>query len=226
MPTFAFVNGAAMGGGLELALHCHYRTLSTGAAALALPEVSLGPGARLGRHAAAAEPDRHHQRGPGHRAEPADAEQDAASPKQAARDGHRRRAASSRPTSWSGRWSGPPASSAATITVQRPEVDRSEMWDADPRLRPAASSTSGCTARPPAPYRALDLLAPGQGRRRLRRRHRGRGRGPGRPGDERGAAQRPVRLRPGAAAGQAPGRRAGTGAGPRRSPRSASSAPA
>jgi 3-hydroxyacyl-CoA dehydrogenase/enoyl-CoA hydratase/carnithine racemase len=42
VPTFAFVNGAAMGGGLELALHCHYRTVSSGAAALALPEVSLG----------------------------------------------------------------------------------------------------------------------------------------------------------------------------------------
>lgn len=42
VPTFAFVNGAAMGGGLEVALHCHYRTLSSGAAALALPEVSLG----------------------------------------------------------------------------------------------------------------------------------------------------------------------------------------
>jgi 3-hydroxyacyl-CoA dehydrogenase/enoyl-CoA hydratase/carnithine racemase len=41
-PTFAFVNGAAMGGGLEVALHCHYRTVSAGAAALALPEVSLG----------------------------------------------------------------------------------------------------------------------------------------------------------------------------------------
>ncbi|GAA1776458.1 3-hydroxyacyl-CoA dehydrogenase NAD-binding domain-containing protein [Luedemannella helvata] len=42
VPTFAFVNGAAMGGGLELALHAHYRTLSKGAAALALPEVFLG----------------------------------------------------------------------------------------------------------------------------------------------------------------------------------------
>jgi 3-hydroxyacyl-CoA dehydrogenase/enoyl-CoA hydratase/carnithine racemase len=42
IPTFAFVNGAAMGGGLEVALHCHYRTVSSGAAALALPEVSIG----------------------------------------------------------------------------------------------------------------------------------------------------------------------------------------
>ncbi|QSB17168.1 enoyl-CoA hydratase/isomerase family protein [Natronosporangium hydrolyticum] len=42
VPTFAFINGAAMGGGLELALHCHYRTLSGGARALALPEVMLG----------------------------------------------------------------------------------------------------------------------------------------------------------------------------------------
>jgi 3-hydroxyacyl-CoA dehydrogenase/enoyl-CoA hydratase/carnithine racemase len=42
IPTFAFINGAAMGGGLEVALHCHYRTVSAGAAALALPEVAIG----------------------------------------------------------------------------------------------------------------------------------------------------------------------------------------
>ncbi|MFM8894389.1 MAG: enoyl-CoA hydratase/isomerase family protein, partial [Actinomycetales bacterium] len=42
VPSFAFVNGAAMGGGLELALHCTYRTLSTDAAAISLPEVFLG----------------------------------------------------------------------------------------------------------------------------------------------------------------------------------------
>ncbi|MGW5054483.1 3-hydroxyacyl-CoA dehydrogenase NAD-binding domain-containing protein [Actinokineospora sp. NPDC004072] len=42
VPTFAFVNGAVMGGGLELALSCHYRTLSDNTAAIALPEVFLG----------------------------------------------------------------------------------------------------------------------------------------------------------------------------------------
>ena len=42
IPSFAFINGAAMGGGTEVALQCDYRTLSSSAAALSLPEVSLG----------------------------------------------------------------------------------------------------------------------------------------------------------------------------------------
>ncbi len=42
VPTFAFVNGAALGGGVELPLHCTYRTVSSGVGAIALPECFLG----------------------------------------------------------------------------------------------------------------------------------------------------------------------------------------
>ncbi|WP_182523646.1 3-hydroxyacyl-CoA dehydrogenase NAD-binding domain-containing protein [Nocardioides dongkuii] len=41
-PSFGFVNGLALGGGLEVALHCHHRTVMDSAAALGLPEVMLG----------------------------------------------------------------------------------------------------------------------------------------------------------------------------------------
>src|SRR4051794_19832839 len=41
-PSFGFVNGLALGGGLEIALHCTYRTVQDSAAALGLPEVMLG----------------------------------------------------------------------------------------------------------------------------------------------------------------------------------------
>jgi 3-hydroxyacyl-CoA dehydrogenase/enoyl-CoA hydratase/carnithine racemase len=42
VPSFGFINGAALGGGLEVALHCTYRTVSTGVGALGLPECFLG----------------------------------------------------------------------------------------------------------------------------------------------------------------------------------------
>ena len=41
VPTFAFINGLALGGGLELTLHCHYRSVSSAASGIALPECSL-----------------------------------------------------------------------------------------------------------------------------------------------------------------------------------------
>ncbi len=41
-PSFGFVNGLALGGGLEVALHCDYRTVMDSAAAVGLPEVMLG----------------------------------------------------------------------------------------------------------------------------------------------------------------------------------------
>jgi 3-hydroxyacyl-CoA dehydrogenase/enoyl-CoA hydratase/carnithine racemase len=42
VPTFAFVNGAAMGGGVEIALSAAYRSVSAGVGAVSLPECFLG----------------------------------------------------------------------------------------------------------------------------------------------------------------------------------------
>ncbi|HLL61775.1 MAG TPA: 3-hydroxyacyl-CoA dehydrogenase NAD-binding domain-containing protein [Propionibacteriaceae bacterium] len=42
VPTFALINGMALGGGLEVTLHCDYRTVSAAAAGIALPECFLG----------------------------------------------------------------------------------------------------------------------------------------------------------------------------------------
>jgi 3-hydroxyacyl-CoA dehydrogenase/enoyl-CoA hydratase/carnithine racemase len=41
-PTLAAVNGAALGGGLEIALHCNRRTIASSVRHVALPEVFLG----------------------------------------------------------------------------------------------------------------------------------------------------------------------------------------
>ncbi|MEY3561121.1 MAG: hypothetical protein RL068_273 [Actinomycetota bacterium] len=42
VPTFVFINGLALGGGLEIALNADYRTVNQAAPAIALPEVFLG----------------------------------------------------------------------------------------------------------------------------------------------------------------------------------------
>ena len=42
VPTFGFINGASMGGGVELPLYAEYRTISTGVPAYATPECFLG----------------------------------------------------------------------------------------------------------------------------------------------------------------------------------------
>ncbi len=42
VPSFAFVNGLALGGGVEIALHADYRTVDASVPAFALPEVFLG----------------------------------------------------------------------------------------------------------------------------------------------------------------------------------------
>jgi 3-hydroxyacyl-CoA dehydrogenase/enoyl-CoA hydratase/carnithine racemase len=42
VPTFAFINGLALGGGLEVALHCQYRTVLDSMPGAGLPETFLG----------------------------------------------------------------------------------------------------------------------------------------------------------------------------------------
>ena len=42
VPSFGFINGVALGGGLEVALHCTYRTISSGVPMVAFPECFLG----------------------------------------------------------------------------------------------------------------------------------------------------------------------------------------
>ncbi|MEV7971979.1 3-hydroxyacyl-CoA dehydrogenase NAD-binding domain-containing protein [Cellulomonas sp. NPDC089187] len=42
VPTVAWITGHALGGGLELALHCDYRVVADGVRSLGLPEASLG----------------------------------------------------------------------------------------------------------------------------------------------------------------------------------------
>ncbi|KAB8167842.1 3-hydroxyacyl-CoA dehydrogenase [Streptomyces sp. 3MP-14] len=42
VPSFAYYNGAALGGGVEVGLHCTYRTVSDSIGAFGLPEVFLG----------------------------------------------------------------------------------------------------------------------------------------------------------------------------------------
>ena len=145
IPTFAFINGAAMGGGLELALHCHYRTLSPAPAALALPEVSLGlvPGwggtqllPNLIGIASAAQVIMQNPLTQNQMLRPA----------QAAELGiadvlFEPADFLERSLEWAA------GVVRGDVTVQRAPRSTGEMWDGVLVLRPPASSTSGCTAR-------------------------------------------------------------------------------
>ncbi|HEY3501564.1 MAG TPA: 3-hydroxyacyl-CoA dehydrogenase NAD-binding domain-containing protein [Actinocatenispora sp.] len=156
IPTFAFVNGATMGGGLELALHCQYRTLSSGAAALAFPETFLGivpawGGTQLLPNLIGADnavkviienPLNQNRMLKAKQAyelgiadvllEPADFLEDSLA------------------------WAAGVVS--GDVTVTRPEVDRGEAWDAA-LARGKAVADARLHGGAPAPYKALELMA-------------------------------------------------------------------
>ncbi len=155
IPTFAFVNGAVMGGGLELALHCHYRTLSSGAAAIALPECFLGlvpgwGGTQLLPNLVGAD-----------NAVTVIIENPLNTnrmlkPKQALEMGIAD--AMFDPADFLAQsmlWAA--SVIRGEVTVQRPEVDRGDAWD-NGVARGRAIADAKLHGAAPAPYRALDLI--------------------------------------------------------------------
>jgi len=156
VPTFAFVNGAGMGGGLELALHCDYRTLSTSAAAIAFPECFLGlvPGwggtqllpNLIGADAAVTVI-----------IENALNQNKMLKPAEAAKLGIVDELLDSADfLAESLRWAAKVLDSSTPI--ERAEIDRGQAWDAAlARGKAIADGRTAGTA--PAPYRALDLIA-------------------------------------------------------------------
>jgi 3-hydroxyacyl-CoA dehydrogenase/enoyl-CoA hydratase/carnithine racemase len=159
IPTFAFVNGATMGGGLELALHCHYRTLSAGAAAIAFPETFLGivpawGGTQLLPNLIGADkavqviienPLNQNRMLKAKQAyqlgiadtllEPADFLEES--------------------LAWAAKVVG------GEVTVERPEVDKGEAWEAA-LARGRAVADARLHGGAPAPYKALELMALGR----------------------------------------------------------------
>jgi 3-hydroxyacyl-CoA dehydrogenase/enoyl-CoA hydratase/carnithine racemase len=156
MPTFAFINGLALGGGLELTLHCHYRTVSAAARAIAQSECFLGLlpgwggtflvpnliGADRGVQLIIENPLNQNKMLSGPQAYEfglADAIFDGAD-------------FLARSLDWAGQIV------AGSLTASRRDVDRGEAWD-EALTQAREFVDSKVLGAAPAPYRALELMA-------------------------------------------------------------------
>jgi 3-hydroxyacyl-CoA dehydrogenase/enoyl-CoA hydratase/carnithine racemase len=156
VPTFAFVNGAVMGGGLEVALHARYRTLSEGAAAISFPECFLGlvpgwGGTQLLPNLIGAD------KAVTVIIQNALEQNKMLVAKQAFELGIADAMFASadfleRSLEWAA------GVLRGDITVERPEIDRGQAWD-DALARGKAFLDAKLHGAAPAPYRALDLIA-------------------------------------------------------------------
>jgi 3-hydroxyacyl-CoA dehydrogenase/enoyl-CoA hydratase/carnithine racemase len=155
VPTFAFVNGAVMGGGLELALHCDYRTLASTAAAIAFPECFLGlvpgwGGTQLLPNLIGAD------KAVRVIIENALNQNKMLTPKQAADFGIVDTLLDSADfLAESLRWAAKVID--GSTPVQRPEIDRGAGWDAA-LAKGKAAADARLHGAAPAPYRALELI--------------------------------------------------------------------
>ncbi len=142
-PTVAAINGACLGGGLELALHCDARTIASSVRHFGFPEVALVDHPRLGRNAARAEARRAGCGGAADRAQPA-APEPAASRR-------RKRSSSASPTGCSIRSSSSTTRSRSPSSSSRPAASSApSRTGRTPRrsfARHARASTTPCTAR-------------------------------------------------------------------------------
>jgi 3-hydroxyacyl-CoA dehydrogenase/enoyl-CoA hydratase/carnithine racemase len=156
VPSFAFINGLALGGGLELTLHCHYRTVSAAARGIAQSECFLGLlpgwggtflvpnliGADRGVRLIIENPLSQNKMLNGPQAYElglADAIFDSADFLALSLD-----------------WAGQVV--AGSLTVTRPEVHRGAAWD-EALVRARSFVDSKVFGAAPAPYRALELMA-------------------------------------------------------------------
>lgn len=157
VPTFAFINGLALGGGLELTLHCTYRTVQDSIRGAGLPETSLGlvpawGGAWLlpnlvGPDAAVTVIIENALNQNRMLTGPQVAEMGIADALFESAD------FLEQSLLWTGRVL------RGDVTVERPEIDRSEQAWESAVARGRAIADSRVHGAAPAPYRALDLIS-------------------------------------------------------------------